>query len=327
MKQSIKHILLFRVMKICLVGPGYKPIPPVGWGAVESIVWDYYTELKNRKVDVTILNDPDLNKVLHHILNTKYTHVHIMYDDHIVLAPYLDKEMKVFYTSHYAYITHPGFQHMQYFHNIFKHVLQCPTIHILAISEPIMQVYLKYGYPKDRIQVLHNGARSDLFSYTDEPLKKDRSLYLGKIEPRKRQYLYQNIKSIDFAGNYHDSSFNQKHPHYLGEWKKEILYQEMTHYGNLVLLSDGEADPLVVKEALMCGLGVVLSECSSSNLDARDFVTIIPDDKLNDLEFVEKEIIRNRVISLSKRPEIRLYGLNVFSWSTIIDEDMKIIVK
>jgi glycosyltransferase involved in cell wall biosynthesis len=314
-------------MKLCLVGPGYKPIPPVGWGAVESIVWDYYTYLKERNVDVTVINEPDLNRVLRTILNDGYTHVHIMYDDHVILVPYLKKNTKVFYTSHYAYLTHPGFKHMQYFYTIFKHVLECPTMHILAISEPIRQVYIRHGYPKEKIQVLHNGARSDLFTYTVDPLKKERSIYLGKVEMRKKQYLYQTIMSIDFVGNYHDSSFDLGHPHYLGEWTKDTLYQEMGHYGNLVLLSDGEADPLVVKEALMCGLGVVLSDCSSSNLATKEFITIIPDHQLNNIDFVEKEIIRNREISLSKRQEIREYGQSIFSWSAILDRYMNIIMK
>ena len=143
-------------MKIALIGPGCKPIPPVGWGAVESIVWDYYTELKKRGIHVTLINDPNLNHVLHRILTEDYTHVHIMYDDHVVLVPYIDRRIKVFYTSHYAYLTHPGFQNMQYFHTIFKHVLECPNMHILAISEPIRQVYIQYGYPKERVRVLHN---------------------------------------------------------------------------------------------------------------------------------------------------------------------------
>jgi len=306
-------------MKLCLIGPGCKPIPPSGWGAVESIVWDYYTELKKRNMDVTIINDPNLNQVLRRIVAEEYTHVHIMYDDHVVLAPYLDPKIKVFYTSHYAYLTHPGLPNMQYFHTIFRHVLGCPKMHILAISEPIRQVYLKHGYPADRVRVLHNGASAQLFSYADFPKKGDRTLYLGKIEARKRQYLYQAIQSIDFVGNFHDSSFDPSNPHYLGEWTRDTLYQHMSHYGNLALLSDGEADPLVVKEALMCGLGVVLSECSAANLDHKDFITIIPTERLNDIAFVEQEIIRNREISVSKRQEIRDYGLTMFSWSTIVD--------
>ena len=27
-------------MRFCIIGPN-TPIPPVGWGAVESLIWDY----------------------------------------------------------------------------------------------------------------------------------------------------------------------------------------------------------------------------------------------------------------------------------------------
>jgi hypothetical protein len=83
----------------------------------------------------------------------------------------------------------------------------------------------------------------------------------------------------------------------------------------------------VVKEALICGIGVVLSECSSANLSKKDFITIIPNHEVNNLEFVEQEIIRNREISLSKRQEIRDYGLSLFSWSVILDRYMNIIMQ
>ena len=93
----------------------------------------------------------------------------------------------------------------------------------------------------------------------------------------------------------------------------------------MVLLSDGEADPLVVKEALLCGLGVVVSECSSANLDDKDFITIIPNEKLNDINYVSSQIENNRLISILKRNEIREYGMNKFSWATIIDKYIDLI--
>jgi glycosyltransferase involved in cell wall biosynthesis len=87
------------------------------------------------------------------------------------------------------------------------------------------------------------------------------------------------------------------------------------------LLSDGEADPLVVKEALICGLGVVLSECSAANLDrTKEFITIIPDGRLKDIPFVESEILKNRAVSVKMREEIREYGITHFSWNNIIDK-------
>ena len=55
-----------------------------------------------------------------------------------------------------------------------------------------------------------------------------------------------------------------------------------------MLLSDGEAHPLVCLEAFAAGLGVVISQWAAANLDLdKDFITVIPDDKINDMEFVD----------------------------------------
>ena len=180
----------------------------------------------------------------------------------------------------------------------------------------------------NNIKVICNGAREDLFKYSENPMFPNKSIYLAKIEFRKRQYKYQNIPNIDFVGNLSNSPFNSTNPNYLGEWDKPKLYENMTEYANLILLSEGEADPLVVKEALIAGLGVVISECSSANLDlSRDFITIIPNAKLDDIDFVTSEIQKNRRISIQKRSEIREYALENFAWNKIIDKYLELITK
>lgn len=313
-------------MKTCLIGPGYKPIPPRGWGAVESLIYDYYLNLKSQNLHVDIINNRNLNEVVKIINRQQYDIVYIMYDDYIVLAPHVNAG-KILYMSHYAYITHPSFEkkYSSYFKNIFQKVIDNQEfITINAISNEIKEVYIKYGFPENKINVIPNGAREDAFIFHAEPLKTNKSIYLGKIENRKGQYKYQTINGIDFVGNYSNSSFDINSKNYLGEWDKDTLYKNLSHYGNLILLSDGEADPLVVKEALICGLGVVVSECSSANLDKTDFITIIPDDKLLDINYVTREIIKNRLISIQKRDEIRDYGMNKFSWKNIIDNFISI---
>ena len=98
----------------------------------------------------------------------------------------------------------------------------------------------------------------------------------------------------------------------------------MTEYGNLVLLSSGEADPLVVKEALVAGLGVVVSECASANLDIgieRPWITVIPNNKQDNLEYVATKIKENIKSALASRAEIREYGLGRFGWSKILKDE------
>ena len=308
-------------MKIVLIGPGLSPIPPTGWGAVESMVWDYYEELTNRGHKVIIVNTPNLQDMINQTNTETADLVYIMYDDHIVLAPHIQCN-HIYYMSHYAYITEPGFEYKRsgYFHNIFKKVIENQKyITLNAISQEILAVYCRYGYT-GRANVINNGARANSFRYTENPDFADRSVYIGKIEDRKGQYKYQSIPGLYFVGNYHSSPFDQSNPNYMGEWTKPILYDNLTDYGNLVLLSNGEADPLVVKEGLIAGLGVVVSECSAANLDrSLSFITVIPDDRLSDLSYITEKIAENRAISISMRPEIRKYALLKFSWSSIID--------
>ena len=308
-------------MKFILVAPGFSTIPPKGWGAVESIVWDYYQELTQRH-DVVIINQSNVEDIITEC-NLHDGIVHIMYDDHIFIVPRL-RASRILYTSHFAYLTNEvELTTSAYFHTIFKKVIEYQSkITLYALSKEIEDVYKKHGYCGRSI-VMRNGART--FRTTLTPQKRDRSLYIGKIELRKSQYKYQTIPSIDFVGNYHDSPFTSSN--YLGEWDKPTLYDSLTDYGNLLLLSEGEADPLVVKEALMAGLGVVLSECSCANLDlSKEFITVIPNDALNDLDYVTKQLEKNRTYSVSHRQDILEYAKH-FSWSTIIKEYVSIVPK
>ena len=154
---------------------------------------------------------------------------------------------------------------------------------------------------------------------TRDPKYPDRSLYLAKIDYRKRQSMFQSISSLYYAGNNADSNFNTNN-NYLGEWSKEHLYNNLTDYGNLVLLSDGEAHPLVCMEALAAGLGVVVCEYGAANLDTRkDFITVIPESKITDIKYLEDEIVKNRNYSVSHKDDIIKYASN-FDWVNVIKD-------
>lgn len=312
-------------MKVVLIGPGFKELPCNGWGAVERIVWDYYELLKNKGHDVHIVNTSKTNDIITHTNSLLADVVHIMYDDYIVVADKLNAK-KILYTSHYAYLTNNELstRFLGYYNNILKHVIRLQNcVTIAALSTEIKNIYVNNGFSANKIIVVPNGARDDIYNYTSTPLYPNKSIYLAKIEKRKAQYKYQTIPNIDFVGNYErdGNAFDVHSPNYLGEWDRETLYKNMTNYANLILLSDGEADPLVVKEALMAGLGVVISECSAANLDqTKQFISIIPNSKLNDIEYIKKEIDKNRIFSVLHRDKIKQYGNENFSLIRIVDK-------
>ena len=85
-------------------------------------------------------------------------------------------------------------------------------------------------------------------------------------------------------------------------------------------LSDGEAHSLVIMEAFAAGLGVVVSEFATANLDTDlDFITVIPESKIDDVEYVEYQITKNREYSVAHREEIIEYSQQ-FDWKNVLQK-------
>jgi glycosyltransferase involved in cell wall biosynthesis len=302
-------------MKISIIGPGFMSIPPIGWGAIESLVWDYSENLKKNGHNVQVVNTSDNSEIINLVNSFNPDFVHLQYDDYAYLMKYIKCKNKAI-TTHYAY-TEQYEKHPEYY-NILKSFIE-GDFYIFCLSESIANVYKSLGINPERLKVTPNGARSDAFKYNEICSLPDKSIYLAKIDYRKRQYLFQGLDFIDFIGNNHDSRFDSNSFNYLGEWSKETLYNNLTNYGNLVLLSDGEADPLVTKEAMMAGLGLVISEYATANLDLNlPFISVIEESKINDIEYVSKIINSNRELSVSMRNDIRKYALENVSWEVVV---------
>jgi glycosyltransferase involved in cell wall biosynthesis len=189
---------------------------------------------------------------------------------------------------------------------------------VFCLSGGIKDVYADVlKIPEERLFVTPNGVNVDKFRVENIPEKLSDSIYLAKIDYRKRQHLFQSIKNLYYAGNNADPRFDTSN-NYLGEWSKETLYNDLTKYGNLVLLSDGEAHPLVCLEAFAAGLGVIVSQWAAANLDtSKDFISVIPEDKISDIEFVENEILQNKFYSINHRQEILDYA-KTFDWTEVV---------
>ena len=47
-------------------------------------------------------------------------------------------------------------------------------------------------------------------------------------------------------------------------------------------------------------------------------MTVIPDDKLEDIPYIEEKIQENREVSLGRRDEIREFAIDNFSWEGLV---------
>ena len=309
-------------MKIGLIGPGIMQIPPTGWGGVEHLIWNFHNQLKKINDEVVIINTPNQQEIVNIINSGKFDAIHLHYDQFANVMPHLNCKKKMI-TSHYPYLENPEPQYV-FLYDLLKN----SKSHIVCLSDRIEKEFLQRGNNSNHLSVLPCGIDVDSYSIDEEEvLHPDRSIVIGKLEPRKRQaFLQKKNLNIDFIGNNADPSFDTTDPCYFGEQSKEDIMENLTSYANMILLSSGEAHPFVCLEAMAAGLGLVLSEQSTANLDlSQPFITVIPDDKLNDKSFLKQKIKENRKISLTMRKDIRKYCFDNFDWSSIIKQYKSII--
>ena len=315
----IKRWSLTAPLRIALVGPGIMPIPPTGWGAVEQLIWDYSFFLKKKGHNVDIINTPSRQEIILRVNSGNYDIVHVHYDEFWNILNEL-RAGKVCVSSHYPYIERPEKWAPDAYGVVSNGICEAVKnhgVHLYCISVKDRNAYLKIGnLPESKVFLMQNGVNTDSFPFTQTPEFFRRSIVLAKIEPRKRQYLTYLLPQVDYVGR---GPCN--HSNYRGEIEpRENLLNMLGNYGNFVLLSDGEnGSPLVVKEAMAAGLGVVLSESAANELPKLPWVTVIPEaDLMNSLK-LNMAIELNRANSLPLRNEIREWVRREWDWSKLVD--------
>ena len=134
--------------------------------------------------------------------------------------------------------------------------------------------------------------------------------------------------AVDFVGPFDTKRAPDFHEngtcHYAGSWSKDEVYNRLTEYSCLVLLSESEAAPLVVLEALAAGLSVVVTESASANLTNEKFITVITDGSKN-AEFISNAIQSAIDRNDDCRQEIRSYAFDRFDYSVMVKDYERII--
>ena len=165
-----------------------------------------------------------------------------------------------------------------------------------------MDTWTGLGANPNRVWLSKLGVRPYPYKF-DEFASWDRTLCFSQIVDRKRQYLLEDIDTVDFMGRMEfGGKFDGKNKNYKGEVVREKLNDFITCYSNIALLSEVEnTTPLVIKEGLICGLGVVCSES-----------------KINNIDYILNVIENNKKVSKQHRKEIREYGINQFGLENIL---------
>lgn len=301
-------------MKICFIAPGEISIPPTGWGALETVVWNQYSNLKNNGYDVSIINEKNPQDILNIIRQINPDIVHLHYGSHYEIMPHI--KCRKIITNHDG-----SFLLSKQFHEsiIRKYLYDCEFFILTTWEKDFL---LNIGISPKKVKILPNGVDFNAFNFKTEPKFSDASICLGKIDTRKNQAFIQSLNAgVYFVGQNTDKEFHPLDEKYLGLWTREEVYAKLTNYVNLVLISELELQPLVCLEALSAGLGLVISEASAQNLDdSFPFITIIPQELVHDAETVSTAIFNNRDMCLNiGRDKIREYA-SQFNWANIIQK-------
>ena len=310
-------------MNIAFIGPGIMPIPPKGWGAVEMMIWDYATVMGDLGHTGLIINTPNRKEIIHELQQEKFDVVHLHYDVFHDIIPEILGVIsgKLIVSSHYPYINNPNMWNMDNYNPIIKSYVKNEQFHIFASSQNDIDTFVKNGAIEENCWLSRLGVLPSSYEFDLVP-SYDKTLCFSQICDRKRQYLIQDLDDVDFVGRLESGRFvNQKN--YKGQYDRNFLNKEITKYPNFALLSSIEnTTPLAVKEALVCGLGVVVSESVSVELDSNQkFIDVIPEQKIEDISYVSEVIRKNREYSFSHRKEIKEYGDKVFGLNSIIENE------
>lgn len=308
-------------MRVLLLSTGIGPFPNNGWGACENLVIDFAWALQQIGVEIGILHTPDLAKVLcGTVAEWKPDCVLCEYDDHIIFLEELLRQfpsLPVFYTSHYAWLSQPDHMirdpYMYRFMKACSLAQQYPQFHLALLSEPIAKFYEMGSVSRNKIVLQPNGTRTDLIQCRAEPLFRDRALCLGKIEERKNQAILQSCDSIDFVGPVCTNAFSSSH--YKGEWTRSQMYEHVTDYPCLVHISQAEAHPLVIGEALSAGCAILCNEISAENLPRdKPWIRIVDNSILRDMSRLSREIQEMCSLGIQCRQEIRNWAVQNLDW-------------
>ncbi len=317
-------------MKIALVGLGRTTIPAKDMGSIENIIWNYKLYLEREGHEVDIYNSIWIMEVIYELNQKDYDFIHLHSDLHIL--PF-NKHLK----KPYCLTTHSGafsrfrpghYDYFPAFNYLYSDALEAPGN--IVISDQIEKIF-KSSHYQGFMRVLRNPIETERFRFS--PAGNGKALCLGRIQSRKQQAaLAKSLEgrvTIDFAGPWdkeQEPNFVENSTaHYIGNWEKEILYEHLTDYSCLVLFSKSEADPLVVKEALAAGLSVVISDACKANLTDEPFITVLPDEAINQPDVLAAAINAAIKENPEYRKAAREYAVTRFDYSVIIPEYLEII--
>jgi glycosyltransferase involved in cell wall biosynthesis len=312
-----------RRLRIALVALGYLPIPPCGYGGIESIIWQYAQRLRAKGHEVDIVNANKHRLFFDLVRRGRYDLVHVHHERGLSRAMLASLP----WGSRIACTTHRGYFLDRLDRDAEKCLRMTARARRILVMRDDVAAELRRRNPKADVAVLPNGVEAKDFRVA--LAGNGRAICLGVIEPRKRQdFVARELAAAglpcDFAGPV-KKAILPAGASYLGEWTRDTIRDRLTEYSALILVSDreGGGPPLAVAEALAAGLSVVVSPMAYGGLDLRSrFVhQVHTDDEL-------VPAVRSALAaSDSQRQAARRFALEVLDWDVLADRYEQLLLR
>jgi glycosyltransferase involved in cell wall biosynthesis len=301
--------------QMLIVADGDTPIPPSGWGAVETIIAETIPHYEAAGFGVTVLNSMNWREwraVQRHSFDVILLHG---------IGKFVGKTRRAFRRTPIVAVNHFGFaafpdQWNESYHRLVRSLDRVDAVCCLAES---IRAVMHDVAPEVPTFVSSNGSAfaPEVGRHPDGPY-----LCIGVVQPRKRQFeLFQSFREagvpIHFAGFISDPRVRQlldtdpqAREAFLWGLTRTQLAQMLKRYRAVVLPSLGEADALVLYEAQLAGLPVFTTQ---RGLGAQD--STLPWVKVIDHDATPASIEAACATITHTAGEIAAYAQANYSWS------------
>lgn len=284
---------------LLIIAPGDLSIPPVGWGAVETIINETIKTYELAGFEVSLLNSKSL-LTWFRAKTKSYDAILLHVDNYSRLAKIFFNRTPIVCVTHYGLILSPNLWHDSY----QKTIKGLKNLAAIGCLSPEIRKVLTSHINPEKLFISSNGSEFNpkIGRNLNGPF-----IYLGKVEERKRQFemfkkLVDSGVEVVFVGDIFDErvkslieSDSKAKEYFPGAWDRKTLSERLCEFRGLILISEGEADALVLYEAQMAGLPIF---CNQRSIGAQnpelDWVSLINENfEPRDLLQLSKSVTSN----------------------------------